>query len=34
MNNKGIEFEHFDKKYCYSFVLQHPKKNCFTYYGT
>ena len=25
MNHKGIEFEHFDKKYCYSFVLQHPK---------
>ena len=25
MNDKGIEFEHFDKNFCYSFVLQHPK---------
>ena len=24
MNNQQIEFEHFDKKLCYSFVLQHP----------
>ena len=25
MNSKGIEFEHFNKNFCYSFVLQHPK---------
>ncbi len=24
MDNQQIEFEHFDKKLCYSFVLQHP----------
>jgi len=24
MNNQQIEFEHFDKTLCYSFVLQHP----------
>jgi len=24
MNNQEIEFEHFDKQLCYSFVLQHP----------
>lgn len=25
MNHRGIEFEEFDKNFCYSFVLQHPK---------
>uniref|UniRef100_A0A6C0JA93 Uncharacterized protein n=1 Tax=viral metagenome TaxID=1070528 RepID=A0A6C0JA93_9ZZZZ len=25
MNNTGLEFDHLDKTFCYSFVLQHPK---------
>lgn len=25
MNESGLEFEHLDKKYTYSFVVQHPK---------
>ena len=25
MNHSGLEFDHLDKTFCYSFVLQHPK---------
>ena len=25
LNKMGIEFEHFDKHFCYSFILQHPE---------
>ena len=25
MNEQNLEFEHLNKEYCYSFVLQHPE---------
>ena len=34
MNNQHIEFEHFDKKLCYSFVLQHPDNRIVIHFRT